>query len=354
MQTGSTAVVVVLVAFLALGQEGSALRKNDKMSEAEINAYFEKQLRDFVFSAQQIWLNAGEGAQYVTNALDQLETSLNRPVFTEIWGNMTSELEGTLFSGPPFPLDLDPSILIEFGSRARQFVRNGIQTTLSAIEANPNFPEQSIMNDPAFANWLQSTWRTISNYIMAYGFSAADNGGPLFPTYFILGFFEEIDDFLEDEDDLNLDAIQPLVRAWSWVQKFLNTVQLIYTNGVAIYQQDLLIDFPANVNAEARPYFQLALTQLRETWQFYLALVGQKPGNLQREVRLLFGNIPAISEIVPKLFERPELWKNLRDKIDDAVNAFVEANFDQTASFEEVYDEFYTGALQAIVNFFKE
>lgn len=348
MKIGSIAVVVVLVAFLALGQE--VLAQNDEMSQAEMSAYFERQLRDFVFSVQQIWSNAGEGAQYVTNALDQLETSLNRPVFSEIWGNITSELEGTPFSYLPFPLDLDPSILIEFGSRARQFVRNGIQTTLSAIEANPNFPEQSITNDPAFANWLQSTWRTISNYIMAYGFTAADNGGPIFPTYIVLEFFEAYD-FSENVQDFD---VQPLKRAWSWVQKFLNTVQLIYTHGVAIYQQDLLVDFPANVNAEARPYFQLALTQLRETWQFYLALINQKPGNLQREFRLLFGNIPVISEIVPKLFERPELWKNLRDNINDAVNAFAEANFDQTASFEEVYEEFYTGSLQVIVNFFKE
>jgi hypothetical protein len=111
MKIGSIAVVVVLVAFLALGQE--VLAQNDEMSQAEMSAYFERQLRDFVFSAQQIWSNAGEGAQYVTNALDQLETSLNRPVFSEIWGNITSELEGTPFSGPPFPLDLDPSILID-------------------------------------------------------------------------------------------------------------------------------------------------------------------------------------------------------------------------------------------------
>lgn len=283
--------------------------------------YYERQLRDFVFSVQQIVAEAGAGAQIFTATANQLENSLNRGKLAELWSKFKVEIQkepfDEIFQAESLLEEFDPN-LENLGTRARTFARRVIRTIVDAINANPNFPEQSIVVDDAVSDLFDEIYEPLATLFGTLGFLITYSG-PLFPVFYALVFMEEYQ--YEGYSDL-----EPIKLIWSLVQEASQYIQMFY--GILI---DDIVQFQSvfalNVNPDALPYFQIAQTQVSEAFAFYLNLIGEPfnlPGFVPVVLKIAQKAFDATRTIVPKLIDQPEIWSTAEESISDVIEDFTE------------------------------
>lgn len=291
------------------------------LDDTEILGYFEKQLRDFVFSIQQIVAEAGAGAQDFTAAADQLETSLNRGKLAELWSKLKTEIQkepfAEIFDTEDFLEWFDPN-LENLGTRGRTYARKVIRTIVTAINAHPNFPEQSITSDDAVVELFEEIYETLAVVFGTFGFLII-NGGPQFFIYYVLSALQE---YLYNGQSDNA----PLKLIWSIVQEASQYIQEFFSTFMEDYTQ-FFINFNLNVNPNALPYFQIATTQVTETFAYYLNIIGEpfnKPGFVPALLEVAEKTLAAASIIVPKLLDQPDIWLTAMDSIEEVIEEYSE------------------------------
>lgn len=350
-------IALTLVLALALFVcEASASSASGALGEHKIDdaLYFEEKLRVLVFSIQQIVSEAGAGAPFFIAAADKLETSLNRGKLAELWSKLKVEILKEPFDDIIGTEDLleefDPN-LENLGTRGRTFARYTISTILNAINTNPNFPVQSISNDPSVAALFDTIYMSIiaplalifTNYTFLVQFAYF---GPIFPLTFVFLIVE-----LYKEKGYSDKA--PLNRIWSIVQDASQYIQEFGRITLDDFTQ-FFKDFALNVNPAALPYFQIVQAQITETFFFYLNSIGEPfnlPGFVQVAMKIFQKAFDAIRTIVPKFLDQSDLWLTAYDLFNDVTEEYLEefnANGepDVTAANIELY---YIGLIDKVL-----
>lgn len=337
---------VILVVFTIGGvfavDNGS---KQNPSEFTQVEFEIEKLTRELSFTVEQIWANAGESAITIYDAsIIRLEERLNRPVWRELLTAISEAIvqisdatSSDFFDGLDEALNSLVASQLDgtLGTRLVARIRRAVAAIMEAIESFPDFPNVSILMDlnllTLVSPWVSvfsSVGSTINSYLNVFSYA----GPGVFHTFFFAFFLN-----VEPETSAIANELYTKVKA------FADELRDMWAAGSALYQQT----FDA-LNADAKPYIQLAWTQFRE-WALKVFQLLPPPLNavgVPEAAFVVFRTFYSfLLDKFPQVLAKPQIWGSLDEALEAAFESL--AYTDYTASLE-AFVQFYVQMDQAI------